>query len=513
MFILGLFLVASVNAADSIDNNLTDVINDTQINTFSDLSQKINETPENQTLTLNEDYQYVDEDIHGILISKSITIDGAGHTINGSKSSRIFNITASNVVLKNINFVNGNALGNYFTSDVGGGAIYWSGDNGKIEKCNFTNNTGSGIEDDPFDKEETFVTENGQIMHIYRVRPMGARINEGGAITWRGENGTVTNCMFKGNHVGYPDGGGAITWRGNNGKIIDSIFLDNGAWVGSAVEWRGSNGLIISSKFLNWGLSDNGIYWSGPNGTIRNSILISPDGRSVVSRYSRDVNADFNYWGDNMSNPNQFEKPDNVKYWYVSKGNNISFEDLSIYDSFVLIRSIPISNPFIVSKNLKIYYKSKDKFKIQVFDKNGNKAAYKDVTFNINNREYHAMTDGNGYAALKITQKPGKYTIFTQYEDIIVKNRITVKTTLITKNLSKKVKKSAKFKIQVLNSKGNAFKKQLVKINFKGKTYKLKTNGKGISTFKISNNLKVGKYIIKTTCNGLTNSNKIIVKK
>ena len=123
------------------------------------------------------------------------------------------------------------------------------------------------------------------------------------------------------------------------------------------------------------------------------------------------------------------------------------------------------------------------------------------------------MTDGNGYAALKITQKPGKYTIFTQYEDIIVKNRITVKTTLITKNLSKKVKKSAKFKIQVLNSKGNAFKKQLVKINFKGKTYKLKTNGKGISTFKISNNLKVGKYIIKTTCNGLTNSNKIIVKK
>lgn len=510
---MGLFFVASVSAADSIDSNLTDDYDDAQVNTFSHLSRMINDTPENQTLTLKGDYKYVDEDIHGIVISKPITIDGAGHTLDANHSSRIFNITADNVVLRNINFVNGNTLGNYFTSDVGGGAIYWSGNDGKIECCNFTNNTGSGIEDDPFDKEETIVSEDGMITHVIRSRPMGARINEGGAITWRGDNGHVEKCIFKDNHVGYPDGGGAICWRGNNGKITDSTFLDNGAWVGSAVEWRGDNGLISYSKFLNDGIFDKGIYWGGAKGTIKDSILLSSDGRDAVRGHCDDLNANFNYWGDNISNPNQFSKYDNVNKWYVSKNNNISFENLAIDDSFILVQSIPTSSPKIISKDLKIYYKSKDKFKIQVFDKNGMPARYQDVTFTIGNHEYSAITDSDGYAVLAVKQKPGKYAVFSQYGDVIVKNKITVKTTLVTKNLSKKVKKSAKFKVKVLNSKGNPYKKQIVKIKFKGKIYKLKTNNNGMIAFKIPKNLKAGKYTIKTSYNGLTNTNKIIVKK
>ena len=152
-------------------------------------------------------------------------------------------------------------------------------------------------------------------------------------------------------------------------------------------------------------------------------------------------------------------------------------------------------------------------FRIQVFDRNGNPAGYADITFYINNHEYHKVTDGNGYASLGFKLKPGIYDIFSQYGGVIVKNKITVKTTLITKNLYKKVKKSAKFKIKVLNSKGKAFKKQSVKIKFKGKTYKLKTNKNGIAIFKVPKNLKAGKYTIKTNCNGLSNSNRIIVKK
>ncbi len=516
LIILALFLISCASASELSDDNLTEVDEPKECGlknaTFKDLSQKINDTPENQTLTLADDYRYDEGDVHGILISKSITIDGAGHTIDANHSSRIFNITADNVVLKNINFVNGNALGKYFSSDVGGGAIYWTGANGNVFNCSFINNTGSGIEDDPFDKEETVVTEDGQIMHVVRFRPMGARINEGGAITWRGDNGTVSNCIFRNNHVGYPDGGGAICWRGNNGKVTDSIFLDNGAWVGCAVEWRGENGLILSSKFLNRGLSDNGIFWSGNNGSIRNSILISPDGRNVVNRYDQGLSADFNYWGDDISNPNQFAKPDTVNYWYVSRNVNVSFDRLEINSSFILVNSIPEASPKIVSNDLKIYYGSSN-FKIQVFDRKGHPASYADIVFYINNREYHQMTDDEGYATLEFKLKPGSYGVFTQYDGFIVKNKITVKTTLITKNLYKKVKKSAKFKIKVLNSKGKAFKKQTVKIKFKAKTYKLKTNQKGMAIFKVPKNLKVGRYTIKTTCNGITNSNRIIVKK
>ena len=135
------------------------------------------------------------------------------------------------------------------------------------------------------------------------------------------------------------------------------------------------------------------------------------------------------------------------------------------------------------------------------------------VKFTIDKRTYKIKTNKKGYATLKINKKPGKYTIVSRYDDFKVKNRITVKTTLKTKNLSKKVKKSANFKVKVLNSKGKAYNKKLVKIKFKGKLYKLKTNNKGIAIFEVPKNLKVGKYTIKTICNGLTNCNKIIVKK
>ena len=137
----------------------------------------------------------------------------------------------------------------------------------------------------------------------------------------------------------------------------------------------------------------------------------------------------------------------------------------------------------------------------------------KKVKFSVNKKEYYVKTDKKGYAALNINLKPGTYTITTQYGNAKAKNKITVKTTLVTKNVSKKAKKSAKFKVKVLKTNGKPYPKKTVQIKFKGKTYKIKTNGKGIATFSIPKNLKVGKYTIKTTCNGLTNTNKIIVKK
>ena len=80
-------------------------------------------------------------------------------------------------------------------------------------------------------------------------------------------------------------------------------------------------------------------------------------------------------------------------------------------------------------------------------------------------------------------------------------------------NVLKKYKKEGKFTVKVLNIKGKAYAKQTVKIKFKGKTYKITTNSKGIATFKLSKNLKVGKYTIKSTYAGLTLTNKITVKK
>ena len=55
------------------------------IGDFDDLSEEISLTPEGGVLVLDRDYEFINGSIKGILISKPITIDGAGHTLNGNK--------------------------------------------------------------------------------------------------------------------------------------------------------------------------------------------------------------------------------------------------------------------------------------------------------------------------------------------------------------------------------------------------------------------------------------------
>ena len=60
LFILVLFLISGVSALELSDDNLTEIDEDREVTfhntTFEDLSQKINDTPETQTLTLTDDY-------------------------------------------------------------------------------------------------------------------------------------------------------------------------------------------------------------------------------------------------------------------------------------------------------------------------------------------------------------------------------------------------------------------------------------------------------------------------
>lgn len=538
----------------SLGKNYTYDLNSDSEGSFDELALLVSNTPEGGILILDNDYYFVDGSNKGILISKPITIDGAGHTLNGNKLSRIFNITADNVVLRNIDFINGNAYGRYFSKDIGGGAIYWNGANGFVENCNFTANCGYGIEDDSFDEEEVFIDENGVEIHSYRFRPIGAKTNEGGAIVWNGTNGTVSKCIFRDNGVGYPNSGGAICWRGSSGNVLESEFYNNEAWSGAAICWIGNSGRILYSKFVNTGnIFGRDIMWFGENGLIRYSMLLSCEGCSLYP-YSGNVVADYNFWGDILPDT-KVDKVDNLNNWivlnasynhnFVKKGDVIvvkcnallinkdgsssqftgfaipgNVTAIAYRDGFVQltychgkleVKIVPKTN--IVSANLVKYYKQSKHFKVRVYGADGKPAAGKYVKFTIDKHTCKIKTDKKGYATLKINKKPGRYTVVTQYDNVKVKNRIIVKTTLKTKNLYKKVKKPAKFKVKVLNSKGKAFKKQLVKIKFKGKTYKFRTNKKGFAIFEVPNNLKVGKYSIKTIYNGLTNKNKIIIRK
>lgn len=146
------------------------------------------------------------------------------------------------------------------------------------------------------------------------------------------------------------------------------------------------------------------------------------------------------------------------------------------------------------AKNINMYYDNGNVYKVRVFDDNGNpvKAGQK-VTFTFNGKKYTRTTDKNGYASFKITAKPGRYTIYAQYKDFKVGNYITVKDVIKAK--TGKVKPGSKIKFQV-KFLGKKKKNKLIKVKFNKKTYKAKTNRKGIAIFKLKNPNKAGKFKI-----------------
>ena len=115
-----------------------DMISETNDNgTFNDLQIKIDAAHEGDIINLTNDYNFNESDKE-ISITKAITLNGNGFTINGLEKSRIFNINASsNIVLNNITFINGK-------SDLGG-AIIFNNDvsNLVIDNCKFINNIAS----------------------------------------------------------------------------------------------------------------------------------------------------------------------------------------------------------------------------------------------------------------------------------------------------------------------------------------------------------------------------------
>ena len=137
------------------------------------------------------------------------------------------------------------------------------------------------------------------------------------------------------------------------------------------------------------------------------------------------------------------------------------------------------------------------------------------VYYNINGVNYKVKTDEYGMATLDINLKAGNYklAILNTLTGEIGQYNIKILSTLTTNNLVKYYKSSNNFKATFKDMYGKLLKNTYVKFTIIGKTYKVKTNSKGVAIFKA--NLKPGTYTI-TTLNiktGEKHDNKITIKK
>jgi len=264
-----LFLTLGVSSASEVNNaELTDL-------EPSELQILIDNAPENSIVNLDKDYYG-----GNITISKTLTINGNKHVLDGQDKLKILTVTAPNVVLNDIIFINGN-------SEYGGGALTMT--NGEIINCTFKNNhaySGGSIAvksckvmDSTF--ESNYATYGGAIIcSDSELSNLILKDNvadmDGGAI--EATNTTLSDLTCINNHA--ESGGGAISLydsiingsyfekntAGNYGGAIFKFFSD----VNDCV-FKGNSALLGGAIYQDSLYDDN----SGPIEEVRDSIFIS----------------------------------------------------------------------------------------------------------------------------------------------------------------------------------------------------------------------------------------------
>ena len=164
--------------------------------------------------------------------------------------------------------------------------------------------------------------------------------------------------------------------------------------------------------------------------------------------------------------------------------------------------------------NIVMFYGAGKTYNVIAYGDNGQIAGAGElVTFNVAGKNYNVRTNNQGYASFKITLKAGNYKVTATYKGFKVSNKITVKPTLIVKNMNVKKGKKIKYQAKLLNTNGKALKGKKITFKIKGKTYKAKTNKKGVAKITIKKSFKPGKYKVTVKYGKMTSTAKITVKK
>ena len=232
-----LFLTAT------IDNQVLNITNPNSIGTFTELQRLIDATPDNGTLSLSKDYFYDPaRDLpytHGMILNKTITINGNGHNISGIDKARIFRVNGTNVHLHNIIFKNGYAVNKMVDSYYRGGAIFSTGVDFNLTDCIFYDNYAD---------------------------------NYGGAVDQWSNDIYVSGCTF----------------YNNTASEYGAIVIDTAG--------GGANGYLYYNKFLeNYGTTYSAIYLG--NGIANYNVFVNNNPRKTI--YRNNGNLEFNWWGVN----------------------------------------------------------------------------------------------------------------------------------------------------------------------------------------------------------------------
>jgi hypothetical protein len=314
-----------------------------------------------------------------------------------------------------------------------------------------------------------------------------------------------------------------------NGVFSQSVDLINGTTIVSI------NNLIIGNNNVT-------VVYSGDDNylPVNESVAIKRDRTIVASDMTRGYNSGVDYSaklfdgnGDPLANETVSIKVGTKTYTVKTDSNGVfKFNDkLALGDYGIVIinpatgeyklANLKIVKRIADNKDATIFFADGSNYRVRIIGDDGKYVGAGEVVkMNVGGKTYSARTDSNGYANFKLNLKVKKHTITVTYKGFTTKNTVTVKSVVKPVKKTVKVKKTAKkLKIKVKLKGKKVLKKKRVYLKFKGKTYKAKTNKKGIATFKVPKKvikkLKKGKKykaVFTYKAKGMKNTAKCNVK-
>ena len=283
IMLIGIICITAVNAHENLtsDDDLQipedsivlkstqdeEILSEGETGTFKELAQLIQSS--SGELTLDKDYKYSSGDSSyssGIPINKQLTINGNGHTIDGSNSARIFSVSGSNVVLRNITFTHAPI---YYDGSV----VNSNGYNLNIDNCTFKDNNA----------QYGLILTSGYYFSLTNSQFLNNRAYGATTLYCISPYSTIDNCTFTGNTATY-ESGGAVYMYGGSSTIKNSVFTNNTAKTtgghrgGGALYIYGNYVTVDNCEFYNnsqTGNTGGALYWGGQYGTLKNNKFIN----------------------------------------------------------------------------------------------------------------------------------------------------------------------------------------------------------------------------------------------
>ena len=215
-----------------------------------------------------------------------------------------------------------------------------------------------------------------------------------------------------------------------------------------------------------------------------------------------------------------FQTDSNKSYTTTLSDTSGDVENLSLSAENNIVADTNLTDDMNVSSSVKAdnitkYYKGSTQYTATFLDKSGNALADTDVTIKVGSKTYTRTTDSSGTVSLSLNLSPGTYSVVAA--NPVTGEELTttfkVLSTISASAVKKVVGSSKKFKATFLKSNGKALAGKKIKFKLNGKTYKVKTNSKGVASLSLKK-LKKGTYkIVCYNKDGLSKTYKIKVYK